>query len=454
MDINTFFNTVLFSIGEISITVGAISTFIAVALLLFFLFRLLSKRLIPAFFRHQEIDLSLEKEIKRLLRTFFILALIVSAIYSFGFNFELIARGNFVLRLTTLFLALLLLQGARIINWLFSKIFLPKFYNKNQEQKSTTKQEINTDETPEIAIQNIVYIIAALLIIYNFNLDFQFYDFGTEQQSQPVRISNVLYAILILLISRIFSWAFIQIFLSNYYDRNKVNVGAQYAINQLLKYVVFIIAILMGLQALNINLTLLLAGSATILLGIGLGLQQTFNDLISGIILLFERTIEVGDMVEVDHELVGEVRAIGWRTSEIETRDAITVVVPNSKLMSDNVINWSHSGDRARFSVGVGVAYGSDTDQVKQILLKVAKEHNLILTYPAPKVRFIEFGDSSLNFELHFWSRNFMIIEDIKSDLRFEIDKAFRENNIEIPFPQRDVWFKNSLSKATDPTTA
>ena len=449
MDINTFFSTVLFTLGDISITVGALCIFLAVAITLFFLFRLISKRLIPVFFQSQDIDVKLGRELKKLLRTFFILSLIVTAIYSFNLNFELVQRGDFVLRMTTLFLALLLLQGARIINWLFSKIFLPKFYAKNQERKSATNQEINPNETPEIAIQNIVYIIAALLIIYNFNLDVQFYDFGTEQQSQPVRISNVLYAILILLISRIFSWAFTNVFLSGYYERNKVNVGAQYAINQLLKYIVFIIAILMGLQALNINLTLLLAGSATILLGIGLGLQQTFNDLISGIILLFERTIEVGDMVEIDQELIGEVRAIGWRTSEIETRDGITVVVPNSRLMSENVINWSHSGDRARFHVAVGIAYGSDTDNVKKILLEVAKEHKLILTYPAPKVRFIDFGDSSLNFELHFWSRNFMIIEDVKSDLRFEIDKAFRENGIEIPFPQRDVWFKNTISETS-----
>ncbi len=445
MDFISFFNTELFSIGNHIITLGAVITFLAASILLFFFFRLLSKRLIPAFFKAQNIDPDHEKGIRNLLRTFFILLLIVTAIISFKVNFELIQRGNFTLKTSTLFQALLLFQAARIINWIFSKIILPKFYAGKDEKGHTVKHDPTTDETPEIAIQNIVYIIAALLIIYNFNLDLQFYDFGTDQKPQPVRISNVLYAIMVLLISRIFSWAIIQLFLSNYYERREVNVGAQYAINQLLKYVVFIIAILMGLEALNINLTLLLAGSATILLGIGLGLQQTFNDLISGIILLFERTLEVGDMVQVDDDLVGEVRAIGWRTSEIETREAITVVVPNSRLMSENVINWSHSGDRARFHVEVGVAYGSNTELVKNILLEVVKAHKLVLSYPAPLVRFVDFGDSSLNFQIHFWSRNFMIIEDIKSDIRFEIDKAFRENKVEIPFPQRDVWFKNRL---------
>jgi small-conductance mechanosensitive channel len=140
--------------------------------------------------------------------------------------------------------------------------------------------------------------------------------------------------------------------------------------------------------------------------------------------------------------MIGTVQKIGLRTSLIETRESITVVVPNSKLVTDNVINWSHLDKKVKFIISVGVAYGSDTKLVKSILLKVAEEHPEVVEHPNPFVRFTNFGNSSLDFELHFFSRNFMRIEDVKSDLRFEIDNNFRENDVEIPFPQRVVWMK------------
>ena len=120
------------------------------------------------------------------------------------------------------------------------------------------------------------------------------------------------------------------------------------------------------------------------------------------------------------------------------------MIVPNSKLVVNNVINWSHYDDKVRFKVSVGVAYGTDTALVKSILLETAKEHSFVLKYPSPFVRFTDFGSSSLDFELLFYSKNFTIIEDVKSDIRFEIDRKFRESNIEIPFPQRDVWVRKN----------
>ena len=179
-------------------------------------------------------------------------------------------------------------------------------------------------------------------------------------------------------------------------------------------------------------------------MGVGLGLQQTFNDLTSGIILLFERSIEVGTVVDLGGT-IGIVRKIGLRTSQVETRDNIIIIVPNSKLIVDQVVNWSHFDDKARFNVLVGVAYGSDTEKVKDLLLQVAKENAFVLDHPSPSVFFEGFGDSSLNFKLHFWSRNFMFIERVKSDIRFEIDRVFRVNEVTIPFPQRDLWFKNNV---------
>ena len=178
------------------------------------------------------------------------------------------------------------------------------------------------------------------------------------------------------------------------------------------------------------------------LVGIGLGLQQTFNDLISGIILLFERSVEVGNVVELNGGMIGTVRRIGLRTSLIETRENISVIVPNSKLITDIVTNWSHNDDKARFLIQIGVAYGTDTQLVKKLLLKIARDNVYVLSNPGPTVRFTNFGDSSLDFNLIFWSRNFLVIEDIKSDLRFEINQVFLDNKINIPFPQRDVWIR------------
>ncbi len=221
-----------------------------------------------------------------------------------------------------------------------------------------------------------------------------------------------------------------------------MNIGSQYAVNQLLKYVIFTIATLYILDTVGVKLTVIWGGAAALLIGAGFGLQQTFNDFISGILLLFERTVEVGDVVQLADGLVGTVMKIGMRTSFVQTFDNRTVIVPNSQLVVNEVINFSHNDEKARFIVSVGVAYGSDTELVKKLLFEAAKEHEKIIKFPVPFVRFVEFGDSSLNFELHFWSRELVRIDDVRSDLRFKIDQLFREHDIVIPFPQRDIWIK------------
>ena len=154
--------------------------------------------------------------------------------------------------------------------------------------------------------------------------------------------------------------------------------------------------------------------------------------------MLIERKVQVGDYVEIDG-MVGRVDGIDMRTSVVRTLDNISVIVPNSKLISDNVINWSSNRGLARFSVAVGVAYGSDVEMVTNTLVQCANKHKKVLQKPAPKVLFKSFGDSSLNFEIFFWTKHFKEIEIIKSDLHYYIDKAFREEKIVIAFPQIDV---------------
>jgi len=217
-----------------------------------------------------------------------------------------------------------------------------------------------------------------------------------------------------------------------------VDEGRGKSINQIFKYIIYIIGFFVAVRSLGINVDLILGVFAALGLGIGFALQDVFKDLISGIIILFEGNVAVGDILEVDG-LVGAVIEIRLRTSTIKTREGIFMVIPNSLVVNEKVINWTKSNKLTRFTVQVGVAYGSDVDKVKELLLKSANENQNISQAPSPNVFFSEFADSSLLFDIHFWVDDTWKIESVKSELRFSIDALFRENNIEIPFPQRVI---------------
>lgn len=222
-----------------------------------------------------------------------------------------------------------------------------------------------------------------------------------------------------------------------------IEKGKTKNVYQIVRYFIYLTAIAIFVQSLGINITILVASLSALLLGLGLGLQHLFNDFISGLILLFDRSIKIGDVVEIKDDLVGKVVKINLRTSILITRDEIEIIIPNSKFTSDSIINWTHNSIKTRFFVNVGVAYGSDVRLVEKILIDVAKKHDKVSKKPFPIAQFMDFGDSSLDFRLIFYSEETFRIAQIKSDLRFEIDKAFRENNVTIPFPQRDVHFFN-----------
>lgn len=214
--------------------------------------------------------------------------------------------------------------------------------------------------------------------------------------------------------------------------------GRTSSIIQILKYIVYVIGFFFVVKSLGINIDLILGIFAALGLGIGFALQDVFKDLISGIIILFEGNVSTGDILEVDG-LTGSVKEIKLRTSLIRTRDGIYMVIPNSKIVNEKVVNWSADNKITRFHVQVGVAYGSDTNKVKTLLLQCAATQEMVAKQPSPVVFFDNFGDSALTFELHFWVVDTWNIDIVKSDIRFEIDKVFIENNISIPFPQRDV---------------
>ena len=257
-----------------------------------------------------------------------------------------------------------------------------------------------------------------------------------------VSVWNIMLIITIFLIVKFLFW-FIKRFLQRrLLNKGKIDDGRLLSILQLIQYFIYVIAIFISVESIGIDITWLIGAGAALLVGVGMGMQQTFNDILSGVIILFEGTIEVGDVVEID-SLVGTIKEIRLRTCKVETRESIVMIVPNSKFVTSNVINWSHNKDTTCFNVSVGVAYGSDVELVKQLLLECAKEHGEILNTPPAFIRFENFGDSSLDFKLFFWTNKIWGVEIIKSDLRFMIDKKFRESGVTIPFPQRDVHIYN-----------
>ena len=224
--------------------------------------------------------------------------------------------------------------------------------------------------------------------------------------------------------------------------KSKIELGVRVAVGSILRYVILTAGFFIILQTVGINLS-----SITILLGalgvgIGFGLQNVTNNFVSGLIILFERPIKVGDRIEVG-DVTGDVVNISMRATTIVTNDNISIIVPNSEFISSTVINWSHTDRNVRFNFPVGVSYKEDPQQIKKILLEVADENPGVLKHPKSDVLFDEYADSALIFNLRVWTREYTTRPGVlKSQLYYEIFRKFRENGIEIPYPQRDVHIK------------
>jgi len=221
-----------------------------------------------------------------------------------------------------------------------------------------------------------------------------------------------------------------------------MDIGQRDALARLTAYVIFGLGLMIGLESLGVNLSSLLVLGGAVGIGVGLGLQNIANNFVSGLILLIERPVKMGDRVEVGGTS-GDVVRIAARSTWVRTNDNVVIIIPNSEFVSNRVTNWTANDRQVRFSVPIGVGYGSDPDQVRDVLAAVALAHPDVLRHPPPEVRFMEFGDSSLNFELRVWTiKQTQTPQILKSDLNFAICRAFREHNIEIPFPQRDMHLK------------
>ncbi|MGI9087192.1 MAG: mechanosensitive ion channel family protein [Chthoniobacterales bacterium] len=219
----------------------------------------------------------------------------------------------------------------------------------------------------------------------------------------------------------------------------------QYAIAQIASNVVLVVGILIVLENTGIHLAALTVFAGAVGVGIGFGLQNIASNFISGLVILAERPITLGDRVEVAG-IAGQVQKIRARSTVIVTNDNISMIVPNSKFIDSTVTNWTFGDPRVRFRVPVGVAYGSDVEKVREALIAAGTEHPKALEDPAPSVFFTGFGDSSLDFELVVWSTEMSYRpRRFKSDLNFLIEKKLREAEIEIPFPQRDLHIRSGV---------
>ncbi|MGJ8658716.1 mechanosensitive ion channel family protein [Cellulophaga fucicola] len=209
-----------------------------------------------------------------------------------------------------------------------------------------------------------------------------------------------------------------------------------------LKYFLYILAVITVLHSSGVDLTVLLTASAALFVGLGFALQYLFQDIISGILIILDQSLHIGDIIEVEGK-VGRVFETRLRTTRALTRDDKVIVIPNHKFLTDSIYNYTQNHKTTRECVKVGVAYGSDIELVSKLLLEIIDNKKGILKTPKPFVLFEDFGDSSLKFSVNYYTNDSYGDPRIKSDLRFLIDAAFRKNNISIPFPQRDIHIIN-----------
>ncbi|MFG6687144.1 mechanosensitive ion channel family protein [Mariniflexile sp. HNIBRBA6329] len=216
-------------------------------------------------------------------------------------------------------------------------------------------------------------------------------------------------------------------------DKGKFNVVFGY-----FRWLVYLLILLLTLHSVGVDVTAVFAASAALMIGIGLALQTLFQDIISGVFILVDQTVHVGDIIEIDGK-VGRVEEIKLRTTRAVTIDNKVLIIPNHLYLENSLYNWTQNGTDTREYVEVGVAYGSDVQLVKKILIQAAASNPIVLDKDDIAVRFTNFGDSSLDFKVVFTIADSFNANAIRSEVRFEIDRLFRENNISIPFPQRDI---------------
>lgn len=227
--------------------------------------------------------------------------------------------------------------------------------------------------------------------------------------------------------------------------RLRLSESARYSVGAVVRYLVLLVGLLIIIQTVGIDLTTFNVLAGAIGIGVGFGLQNIVSNFISGLIIMFERPVKIGDRIVVG-DVEGNVVSIGARSTTVLDNDNIAVIVPNSKFITDNVINWKYNNNEVRFRIPVSVAYGSDAREVERLLHEVAAADPDVLKFPLPAVRFLEFGDNGLLFELCAWSSSLVDRKgQLISQLNFSIYQRFTEAGIAFPFPQRDLHMRSGV---------
>ncbi|MDX1592118.1 MAG: mechanosensitive ion channel [Balneolaceae bacterium] len=260
----------------------------------------------------------------------------------------------------------------------------------------------------------------------------------------PVTIMSLLIFLVFLIIS-LFLGSFTRKFLrGKFLDKFDIDSGLKYTLSRVAQYIVVIIGLLISFQFVGIDLTSLAVVFGLLSVGIGFGLQNVTANFISGLIIMFERPISVGDRVEVDG-IEGDVIEISIRSTKIRTNNNISIIVPNSKFVENNVVNYSHGDPSFRLDVEVGVSYASDLDTILKAMNEIADEHPNVMENPEHEVHLVEFGDSSWNMQLRLWIANVKDRYVFRNEIHQAIVRKFEEYEIEIPFPQRDIHVRSSV---------
>lgn len=300
-------------------------------------------------------------------------------------------------------------------------------------------------------VGQLIYLVAGyiiFLVLQTQNPDVSFRMFLEykiiETKNFQLSFSHIIVVVGVFYLAKLAVRLFQLIITQRLRKRKDYDAGLEYVYVQFSKYVIYIIAIMIASKILFSNISGLLTGSLGILVGVGLGLQDVFRDFIAGIVLLMERNLMVGDIIELPDQdgqemLVAKVVAIGVRTSKIETREGNVLILPNTQLTQNRIENWSHGSLLSRFSIEVPIAYGADTELVTRLLKQAALSHTKVSKTSEVMVRLSDFQQNNLKFELLFWADQSWQINNYRSEIRMEIDRLFREYKINMPYPQLDL---------------
>jgi small-conductance mechanosensitive channel len=384
------------------------------------------------------------------------LAALVCAIIAVA---DIIGLGGFAVQMmdSTIRTAVLLLMGWAMIR--LARVTLAMAVESlPMERLSFLRTNANVILSRSVVAVNLLivtFVAANLLVtwkVYSIPEEVlqAFFSFGLSIGEQKITIGLMLVAAIILYGTFILSSSLQGLLMDNVLSSRQMDIGARLSIVRLVHYGLVLVGFLVALSALGFELKNVTIIGGALGVGIGFGMQAIVNNFVSGLILLFERPIKVGDVIQLGDGQVGRVLNLGLRATTIQTFDRAEIVVPNGDLVTSPVTNWTLGDRSVRLTIPVGVAYGSDVETVMRVLQAVATESDKVLKDPQPMVLFLNFGDSSLDFQLRAWIADFNDRPIIQSALIREIDRRFRAEGVEIPFPQRDLHLRSVDGKAAE----